>query len=219
MKSNEEREMSLIGHLTELRTRLIISLSSVAVGVILALLFAKPVLTFLTLPIKDLIKEPGRTEVLTLIVGPDDILRLKDAQAARAKLKDLSHGRFRLIWPADPANNLPEASFEIGDSKQSFVYSHPLDPVTMQLKVAIVLGLLLALPILLWQIWLFILPGLTAKEKRIVKPLLSGAVFLFPLGAAFAYYMIKFVLRLMRLYEIETVEPMLNIFSYLSLLC
>jgi sec-independent protein translocase protein TatC len=70
----------------------------------------------------------------------------------------------------------------------------------------------------LWHTWRFIQPGLNDKEQRITKPLLVGAVFLFPLGAAFAFYMIKFVLQVMQIYAVQNIDPLLNIFQYLSLL-
>jgi len=228
MDIKAENEMSLVGHLTELRTRIIICLLAVALGVGISFFLAKPVLQTLTMPIEALKTEPGREQELVIQVGADGVMRVKDPREAPAKgpksapptLDQLSHKRFRMDWMADKAKNFPAATLEIGEApKQKFYYSHPLDPVMMQLKVALIMGLLFALPVLLWQIWLFVTPGLTSKERRIIKPLLVGALILFPLGAAFAFSMIKFVLMLMQTYQIHNVDPLLNIFDYLSLLC
>jgi sec-independent protein translocase protein TatC len=88
----------------------------------------------------------------------------------------------------------------------------------MQLKVAIILGLLMSLPIVLWQIWLFVRPGLHNNEEKIVKPLLAGAMVLFPIGAAFAYFMVRLVIVVMRGYTVENVDTNYDISKYFSLL-
>jgi len=57
----------------------------------------------------------------------------------------------------------------------------------VRLKVAIFAGLVLALPVILYQFWRFITPGLEAKEKRYALPFVLGSLGLFSLGAFFAY--------------------------------
>lgn len=211
--------MSLVGHLDELRSRIIICLISVALCIVGTFFIAKPILRVLTLPIEGLKQEPGRDSEIAFMVGKDGSLRLEDPQKIKAGLQHLSQKRFRLVWPADPEQNIPATSFIVGESpSQKFYYSSPIDPIMMQFKVALILGLLFSLPICLWHTWRFIQPGLTGKEQKITKPLLVGAVFLFPLGAAFAFYMVKLVLKIMQVYAVTNVDPLLNIFQYLSLL-
>jgi sec-independent protein translocase protein TatC len=62
-----------------------------------------------------------------------------------------------------------------------------VDPVLIKLKVVVFLGLFLALPVVLWQLWAFIVPGLTRKEKRFAIPFVASSVILFVLGALLAY--------------------------------
>lgn len=213
-----EVELSLIGHLTELRTRLFICILALAVSVLLGLVVARPVLHILTLPVQTLKQEPDRPNVLTLVVGADGALRIHDMQNVRITLDKLAKKRFDILFPADPAHKQPEARFEMGErAEQKFYYDSPLAPIMMLLKVALIVGILIALPIFLWQTWLFISPGLTGKERMVIKPILIGAVFLFPLGASFAYYMVQFVLLMMQQYAVENVAPLLDIFRYLSL--
>lgn len=57
----------------------------------------------------------------------------------------------------------------------------------VKIKVSIFAGLVLALPVILYQIWRFITPGLEANEKRYALPFVGGSLFLFSLGAVFAY--------------------------------
>jgi sec-independent protein translocase protein TatC len=63
-------------------------------------------------------------------------------------------------------------------------------PVMAPIKLVLVLAVALALPILLYQAWAFIAPGLYAHEKRLVLPLLVASTVLFYLGAAFAYFVV-----------------------------
>lgn len=58
------------------------------------------------------------------------------------------------------------------------------------LKVSFFGALVLSLPIIFWQLWLFVAPGLYANEKKLVIPFVVSASFMFTLGAAFAYYVV-----------------------------
>ena len=60
-------------------------------------------------------------------------------------------------------------------------------PFLTPFKLSLVLAIFLAIPVILFQIWSFIAPGLYQKEKRIAVPLLASSVLLFYAGAAFAY--------------------------------
>ena len=219
MDMKQESEMSLVGHLTELRSRIIICLVALIFSVVGSFFFARPILDVLTAPINRLAKEPGRSQVLKITVLPDKSLHINDPRLFKTGLESFSLKRIEFTWPANPATKLTTATLQWGEkSTQSLYYSKPMDPFMMMLKVALIAGILVALPILIWQIWMFIKPGLKKKERAIVKPLLSGAVFLFPVGAAFAYYMVALVLRVMQAYAVENVNPLLNVFDYISLL-
>lgn len=69
----------------------------------------------------------------------------------------------------------------------NFVFIGALDPVIIKLKVVVFLGLAIALPILLYQLWAFIVPGLTGRERRMAVPFVLSSMALFGLGAWFAY--------------------------------
>ncbi len=58
------------------------------------------------------------------------------------------------------------------------------------LKVAIFSAFLVALPVILWQMWLFLAPGLYENEKKLVIPFVLGATIMFLIGASFAYYVV-----------------------------
>jgi sec-independent protein translocase protein TatC len=63
----------------------------------------------------------------------------------------------------------------------------PLDGLTLRVKIALFGGLVLASPIILFQIWRFVTPGLKASERRYAIPFVASAFVLFLLGAATAY--------------------------------
>jgi sec-independent protein translocase protein TatC len=58
------------------------------------------------------------------------------------------------------------------------------------LKVSFFAAFLLALPVIFWQFWLFMAPGLYDNEKRLVLPFVLSATFMFLVGGAFAYYVV-----------------------------
>src|ERR1017187_1049919 len=67
-------------------------------------------------------------------------------------------------------------------------YTHPMDPLNLYLQVALIGGAILSSPFILYQVWLFIAPGLYQKERRFVVPFMVATVGLFLTGAAFGYF-------------------------------
>ncbi len=77
---------------------------------------------------------------------------------------------------------LPEGS--------SMIATGVLSPFLTPFKMVFILGIIIAMPFVLYQIWAFIAPGLYKSEKRIARPLLISSIFLFYLGCLFAYFVI-----------------------------
>jgi sec-independent protein translocase protein TatC len=73
---------------------------------------------------------------------------------------------------------------------KSLVFTHPMDPLNLDLKVSLVGGAILASPFILYQVWLFIAPGLYQKERRFVVPFMAATVGLFLAGASFGYFFV-----------------------------
>jgi sec-independent protein translocase protein TatC len=63
-------------------------------------------------------------------------------------------------------------------------------PFFTPFKLALVVSIALAVPVLLWQLWAFIAPGLYQREKRLVVPLMVSSSLLFYAGIAFAYFVV-----------------------------
>jgi len=60
----------------------------------------------------------------------------------------------------------------------------------IKLEISLIIGLVLGLPVILYQIWQFVSPGLKGKEKRYIWPVIFFATISFIIGAAFAFYII-----------------------------
>ena len=73
---------------------------------------------------------------------------------------------------------------------QKLVYLNPTEPFNMYLKVAFIGGIFVASPLILYQVWLFIAPGLYRNERRYVAPFLFSTVALFLAGGVFGYKMV-----------------------------
>jgi sec-independent protein translocase protein TatC len=71
---------------------------------------------------------------------------------------------------------------------EKLAFTHPMDPLNLDLQVSLVGGAILASPFILYQVWLFIAPGLYQKERRFVVPFMSATIALFLTGASFGYY-------------------------------
>ncbi|ALV65123.1 twin-arginine translocase subunit TatC [Campylobacter fetus] len=72
----------------------------------------------------------------------------------------------------------------------NIIFTQVAEPFFTAMKVAFFAGLLLALPVIFWQFWLFVAPGLYENEKKYVIPFVISATLMFLVGAAFCYYFV-----------------------------
>lgn len=112
----------------------------------------------------------------------------------------------------------PAAQFimkPVGDMQ--FVFLSPPELFISYVKLALIGGLVLASPIILLQIWLFVKPGLSRRERFfLVVGLFFGAVF-FAGGAAFSFFVIiPFTLRFFMQYQNDAVKAMFSFSEYVS---
>jgi sec-independent protein translocase protein TatC len=132
---DDERRMTIVQHLEELRRVLIWVLAAWAIGTAVAFVFNGFFLGILLHPLHSVLAN--------------------------------SHS----IIPGDEA-----------------IITSPTEGLTVPLKISAVVGLVIALPIVLWQVWNFVSPGLRPKERKFVGPFIASALVLFAAGAVFAYF-------------------------------
>ena len=124
--------MSIVEHLDELRSRIIVVAISIVIAGILGF--------YLSGAILQLLREP------------------------------LPEGEYRLI------------QLTIGEA------------LAVQLKIAFYFGIALSVPVILYELWRFVTPGLTRRERRLIWPLLIGAIVLFAVGIGLGYLIIPYAL-------------------------
>ena len=72
----------------------------------------------------------------------------------------------------------------------TLIATNVISPVLVPLKITLMGAFMLALPVVLYQLWAFVAPGLYSHEKRLVLPLVVSSTVLFVLGVAFCYFLV-----------------------------
>jgi sec-independent protein translocase protein TatC len=98
---------------------------------------------------------------------------------------------------------------------QDLKFLSPGGAFLLRMQTSIVLGALLAAPIVVARVWSFIVPGLLPKERRLVVPAVAASLFLFYAGVAFAYFVVlPITLRFLLSFGTERLTPMLTAEHY-----
>jgi sec-independent protein translocase protein TatC len=100
----------------------------------------------------------------------------------------------------------------------SFYVTAPLDPLTLRVELAAFGGLILASPVILWELWRFITPGLRSNEKRYAVPFVISSVVLFLMGCATAYIVFPHALGWLFGVGGPHLKELINPNNYLSLI-
>ncbi|MBD3799957.1 MAG: twin-arginine translocase subunit TatC [Campylobacterales bacterium] len=124
-----------------------------------------------------------------------------------------------LEWMIHPLN---DALIEVGkksvNAANGMVTTNQVGGVFfVALKVAFFAALLGALPVILWQIWRFIAPGLYENEKKMILPFVFGGTTMFVVGVAFAYYVVTpFGFDFLITFGSFKFTPLINIEDYVG---
>ena len=152
-------ELTIMEHLNELRSRLFVMALAIAIGVVVGLIFAKPIISFLEEPAKHVRKDFIPVQI---------------------------------------------------DS---------LEFLSVYFRIALLVGFSLAMPVVLYEVLAFVVPGLTTKERKWLFPILFSGLVLFVVGGVFSYYLVvprtlDFVLN----FGNGQVRPDIRIGSYIDLI-
>ena len=105
----------------------------------------------------------------------------------------------------------------VKQSVESLYFLSPYEAFMVKLKTSLVSGVVLSLPVIFSQLWLFVSPGLYSKEQRIILPLMAVSTLLFVIGALFAYFIvIPLALKFFLGFQTTALIPLISIDSYLS---
>ena len=146
--------MSLVDHLDELRSRIIVITVSVVLAGIIGFFLAEPIINLLRAPL------------------PDDQDRL--------------------------------VQLGIGEL------------LGVHLRVALYVGIGLSMPVILYQLWRFVTPGLTRTERRLIWPMLIAAIALFALGVVIGYLVLPYAVEFLLSFTLPGVDALLRVSDYVS---
>ena len=188
---DKEKSLPFIEHLVELRKRLVVIVIAVVIGMGVAWNFSSLILEFVEKP----------------LTGHTYLTDIKKALYAELKSRspDL-YARYKL-----------EKEINVPEKKRVLNYSAPLEPFFIQCKISMLAGFILVLPIVFHQIWLFVAPGLTRKERRMVVPFVTAASLTFCIGAMFFLVIIwPVIINFSLSYEAEGLQSWFNISAYVN---
>ena len=165
----EASRAPLMDHLIELRRRLIISLLSVAAGFLIAFFFTNQLITFLVHP----------------SCVAQGVMALRHAPGHDAGPLDLLNAIFN-----------PSAQHTVKQGQCiDLISTAPLETFFTKIKVAMFGGIVLSFPVLAFQLYRFVAPGLYRRERNAFLPFLIASPILFVMGAALVYFvMLPFIL-------------------------
>ena len=99
----------------------------------------------------------------------------------------------------------------------TMIATNVISPFIVPLKITLLASFLLALPVVLWQVWAFVAPGLYSHEKRLVMPLVVSSTVLFFIGVAFCYFFVfKQVFTFIQSFAPKSITAAPDIEAYLS---
>ncbi len=171
----EASRAPLMDHLVELRRRLIICSAALVVGFIGCFLVS--------------------TNLFELLLRP-----LTLASALLAEQKHGGHGSFDLVLAVTGVHHIAAAP-----QKMELVFTGPLEFFFTKMKLAMFGAVVVTFPILAWQLYRFVAPGLYRRERKAFLPFLLASPVLFLMGAALVYFiMMPFVLWFSLSQQIES---------------
>lgn len=164
----KDEPRTFLEHLGELRTRLVISAFAVTIGTIISLIFNRRLFDLsdglLTLPLRI-----RSTDIMVAILG--FISRFYDSSFI-----DLAQLFLRSRTTETYMITLFSAA--------------PMEKFTVVFKASFIVGVIIAAPIVLYELWAFVLPALKQNERRYFLPLFFITLFFFVIGAVFAFFIV-----------------------------
>jgi sec-independent protein translocase protein TatC len=229
-------------HLVELRKRIFISVVALFAGFVISFVLYKPILDWVTQPLENALamakttvqksedgtwKLEGKDINKSLITKVEANVSIasnaiKDAtkvlnDANATQTEKLLASSIKSL--ASYAIALKEKMKEKQDSSfWGSITTHQLGGVfIVALKVSLYASIFLALPIILWQGWLFVAPGLYDNEKKLALPFLFGVTIMFVIGVLFAYYVVTpFGFSFLITFGAFLYTPLINIEDYIG---
>jgi sec-independent protein translocase protein TatC len=182
--------LSLVEHLTELRVRIVICLAAFIAATVVCMVFNQTVLDVLNKPLTSTV-DAGNRDPIQKSAGYDQ--QLATVLAANANLfrvllarEEDPAARKALLDAAEENERVAKIAPEVEARKP--VTLGVSEPFMQTLKVSAYAGLLIALPLILFQVYAFVLPAFSPREKQVALPAMLAVPFLFIGGVVFGYF-------------------------------
>jgi sec-independent protein translocase protein TatC len=121
----------------------------------------------------------------------------------------LPFSQYIVDWLARPVTKL----------NYSLVFTAPAEAFWVQMKVGIICGIFIAAPIILWQVWAFVAPGLHAHEKKYAAPFVIIGSLLFLGGGAFSLFVVTpYAIQFLLSYARPGLTPMITLQNHVDFL-
>lgn len=188
---SEEKVLPFMEHLVELRKRLIVCVFAIIIGMGVAWNFSNDLLSFVEKPLT------GKTYLNDIKKKVYDEVKHRYPEAYQRYKLGEDHG--------------------VAEKTRPLNYSAPLEPFFVQCKISMLAGLIIVLPVIFYQFWLFVAPGLTRKERRYVLPFVTVATLSFCVGAMFFLVVIwPVIINFSLSYEAVGLQSWFNISAYIN---
>lgn len=158
---------------------------------------------------------------------------MSDEQSEMSFLDHLEELRWRLIWSA-----VAVAVFAIpcgvywqkildfvmiyplrhASPQPKLIYTNPSESVILSVKIAVAGGIIAASPVIFYQLWRFISPGLYRTEKKVILPAVIASTLFFIGGITFSYYTFPILLKFLTSYAGSHLDPMFKVGEYFGFL-
>ncbi len=193
---NPKRVLTFTDHLQELRVRIVIVLVAFVVCFCSGVYFSGNMLAWLIAPLTHL-RDTAHPNTLvvradasgSLAVVSPDLRTLTASTSATALMESLATDRLIVELPGGKRVTVGARS------KTDLFYLSPVEPFFLLLKGGALIAAVVVVPLSIYQLWLFVAPGLKRRERKVVRPVLVSSLLLFPLGASFAYFVSHFALQ------------------------
>ena len=93
----------------------------------------------------------------------------------------------------------------------------PTEAFSMRIKISIILGIILSVPVIFYHVWQFVIPGLFEREVKAVVPAVIFSTIFFIMGGTFCFFLVlPTAIKFLMGFGTEKLEPMIKIGSYIS---
>ncbi len=160
-------------HLGELRRRILVSLSVVAISFGVCFYYSEYIFSLLILPMSSALKFSFSYPFVSLV--------------------------------------------KVGNANAELVFLAPAEALWMHMKISLITGAVISSPLILYEFWRFVAPGLLQKERKYVFPFIVITMFLFLLGAIFCFVIVlPFAMKFLLNFKTGTLKPMLSVGRYID---